>query len=244
MASEARGARLSPLERERFGIEAARLDALTPQSLKPALDFCRERDVRLLIANCRPEERAALYEGERQGFQLMDTIVVFEQRLGGTSPPVEASVEVRPARPGDKDEIVALARIAFADYVNHYHADPRLDRAAAAEVYPDWTGRLLAQRDDDHEVLVAESDGVIVGFHALARYGDRATQPLSGVRPGIQGKHVYQTMNTRGIEWAIASGAKTIDGAVQLTNTAIQRALWRRGYVPVGAYFVLHKWFD
>lgn len=245
MAHEGQATRLSPLETERFGVPSARLDAFTRGTLAEALRFCREQGVRLLIARCDAGEHDGLEAAQAEGFRVLDTILAFERRFGDRPlPAVRAAVDVRSARPGEDRAIVELAEIAFRDYVSHYHSDPRLDPRRTAEVYPDWTRRLLAERDADHEMLVADLDGRIVGFHALARDGDRVNLPLSAVGPGAEGKHVYQTMNLCGMEWAVERSARRMTGSVQLANTAIQRALVRLDFLPDHAYFTLHKWFD
>ena len=245
MAPDPSGPRLSKLDSERFGIVAARLDVLTPETLPATLAFCAERHVKLLIANARAEEHAAVYAAQQQRFEVMDVILVFERRFGTEPlPEIDASVEIRPFAVGEEAAISELGRLSFEGYVGHYQADPRLDPARTAEIYPDWTRRLLASRDVDHEVLVAVSGGQIVGFHALERRDQCVFLPLSGVRRGIHGKHVYQAMNTRGMEWSVARGARTTVGAVQIANPAIQRALVRLGYLPDHSYYTFHKWFD
>lgn len=245
MATEADALRPSPLETERFGIPSARLEPLTPKTLAESLRSCRDLGIRLLIARSDATEHAALEAAQAEGFRVMDTILAFERRFADRPlPAVSAAVELRSAKPGEERGIVELAETAFRDYVSHYHADSRLDRARTAEVYPDWTRRLLSRRDADHEMLVAAVDGRIVGFHALERNGDCVNLPLSGVGVGAEGKHVYQAMNVGGMEWAVARNARRMTGSVQLANTAIQRALVRLDFLPDHAYFTLHKWFD
>ncbi|MGH7898917.1 MAG: GNAT family N-acetyltransferase, partial [Candidatus Binatia bacterium] len=226
MAHETHAFRPSPLETERFGIASARLDSVDPATLSGALDACRAQGIRLLIARSDAAAHAALDAAQAEGFRIMDTILCFERRFGDRQlPAVRAAVEVRPAKAGEDAPIVALAESAFRDYVSHYQADSRLDRARVAEVYPDWTRRLLDSRDADHAMLVAESEGRIVGFHALERAGECVHLPLSAVGAGAEGKHLYQAMNLAGMAWAVARGARRMTGSVQLANTAIQRAL-------------------
>ncbi|MFO0677986.1 MAG: hypothetical protein U0169_15730 [Polyangiaceae bacterium] len=98
---------------------------------------------------------------ESAGGRLMDTLVHYERVLG---PDVMLAhgceVPIRPFRPSDEDAVERLARESFRGYAGHYHADPQLDPARVAEIYPSWAVRSCRSREVADEVLVAD-DGEV-----------------------------------------------------------------------------------
>lgn len=238
------GLTLSPIDEERFRIRTARVAWMTSDLLPQATRFCRGNGVVLLIANCRSEERSTLQAMEREGFRLMDTIVCFERDLTKPLPP-SGNVLVRPLRSSEEEAVGAVAAEAFRGYVSHYHADPRLDPARCDEAYPDWVRRACRARSAENEVLVSESDGAIVGLLLLQPKGPGETiSPLAGVLPGTRRQGVLYSLAVRVLEWSVEKGAKRTYAMIQLTNTAMQRAIQRVGYEPSYAYHTFHRWFD
>jgi hypothetical protein len=67
----------------------------------------------------------------------MDTLVYYRCYLVKKSLPDRNSVLIRYCVPADVERGHQIAREAFQDYHGHYHADPRLDRAACDDVYVD-----------------------------------------------------------------------------------------------------------
>jgi hypothetical protein len=141
------GPALSPLDRERFGVVTARWDAASDAELADALAFCREHDVELLIARCDTSDATAAHGLERAGALLMDTMIHFACDPARRPSDDAEAPPIRSAAREDATQVREIAGEAFRGYVGHYHADPRLDRAAADEVYPDWAYRSCLTRD-------------------------------------------------------------------------------------------------
>ncbi len=202
------------------------------------LDFCRREAVQLLIARCRVDDIRAAQAMEEAGFRLMDTWVRY---VGPLLPPAAAN-GIREARPGDLDQIEAIARVAFHAYRGHYHADPRLDPAAADEVYVSWTRRCATGEAAD-VVLVAERDGRVAGFSAL-RMADAQTGELvlGAVHPASRGRGLYRAMSLNGMAWTARRGGVRFAAATHLSNLAAQKAWARLGMMPEAAAFTFHNW--
>jgi ribosomal protein S18 acetylase RimI-like enzyme len=236
----------SPLEQERFGVRTARAETVTTASLPALLAFCAEQDVQLAIARVPTDDPAAVQALEATGFRLMDTLVtyVFDSERSALSG-AGGSVLVRPATPDDRDAVVGLASSVFARYGGHYHADPRLDRAACDAVYTDWTERSLASRGPDREVFVAADDDAILGS-IIMRVGDdgRGRVDLGAVAATARGRGVYPALLAAGVRWCIGRGMPVVAAPTQITNIAAQRAYTRFGFAIESSVYTLHKWFD
>lgn len=237
---------LSPLDRERFGIETAKASHVSLETLPAVIDFCRAHDVILLISRCLTSELQAAQAMERQGFGLMDTLVYYARSLSKTPVPTDSGqAALRPVRPGEEGTVQAVAANAFQGYMGHYHADPRLDRTQCDRVYTDWAYRSCISREVADEVLVAEVEGAIAGFATLRLNGPEESEGvLFGVASWAQSRGIYRSLMIRGMEWSVAQGATRMVVSTQITNIAVQKVWTRLGFEPSRSYYTFHKWFS
>lgn len=233
---------ISPLERERFGVAAARWDAASEEGLADALAFCRDHGVDLLIARCDTRETAAVHALERAGGLLMDTLVHLACQANGrpVSPP--GMPPVRTAAPEDAARVRAVAAQAFRAYAGHYHADRRLDRAAADEVYPDWAFRCCVDRSFADEVFVCGSGEGVAGFLTARARDPQAEILLCGVLPREQRRGVHGALTAAALAWARDRGRARVVVSTQLLNTAAQAAWLKAGFRPHGSQYTFHLW--
>lgn len=237
---------LSAIDEARFGIRMARALNVSQADLEPMLAYCRQHQVRLLIARCAAADLAAAQALEAHGFRLMDTLVHYARDLQRTPiPALPEGLTVRPVRTDEADSVGRLAARAFHGYLGHYHADERLDRQRADEVYISWAQRSCAALDAANAVLVAERDGQLAGFVTLRLVSAGAAEvPLYGVDPAFQRQGVGRALLICGLEWGLERGASTLHIATQITNTASQKVWVRLGFEPTHAHYTFHKWFD
>ncbi|MBM3151255.1 MAG: GNAT family N-acetyltransferase [Chloroflexi bacterium] len=234
---------LSPLEEARFGIRTARAMVLSMDDLPQVMDFCHAENVRLLISRCSTRDLSVAQAMERFGFSLMDTLVCFRRTLENL--PERPDVTVRPATGADIETVRAIARAAFHGYDGHYHADPRLDRAACDDLYEDWAARSCTLADLADEVLLAEVDGESAGFLTLKALEDGdADGRLYAVVPHAQGRGIGQALVREGLYWSQAEALLGMVISTQVTNIASQVSWVRVGFAPHGSFYTFHKWFD
>ena len=143
MPVEAPGIRLSQIDTDRWGVITARADGLVADELESAIGFSHQHDVQLLIARCRVEDLATTHALGLAGFLLMDTLVYYERDLVRSPASGQADRAIELMKPGDEDQVEAIARECFREYSGHYHADLRLDRAACTETYASWALSLI-----------------------------------------------------------------------------------------------------
>ncbi len=241
--------RIPALYRERFGVRVGVLDTVTAAEVVDVLARCAAQDVRLLIARCPTTDAAAVHALEAAGCRLMDTLLYFRRDLTADVPPMPAMaapVALRAARPEDADRVEAIAAEAFTGYGGHFHADPRLERAACDAVYTSWARASVLSRDVADEVLVAEvAGGEVAGFltlkFATLEIGEG---PLYGVAAEHQGQGLGGALMALGLRWLQARGATWMQMSTQVTNTRSQRVWLRLGFEPSHSSYTFHRWFD
>ncbi len=233
---------------ERFGVRVALADAVTAAGLEDVLARCAAEGAALLIARCPASDLPAAHALEAAGARLMDTLVYYRRALGPGTPPLPpppAETVIRPARGEDANRVEAITAAAFAGYDSHFHADPRLDRAACDAVYTSWARNSVLMPGVADAVLVAEVAGRVAGFLTL-KWVDEATGegPLYGVAPEFQGRGLGQALLHHGLRWFAERGAAGMQMSTQVTNTRSQTAWIRQGFRPDHALYTFHRWFD
>jgi RimJ/RimL family protein N-acetyltransferase len=237
---------LSDIDKERFGIQTARVVGVTIESLPSIMEFCKKEQVKLLIARCSMSDLKIAQTMERKGFLLMDTLVYYTLDLTNQKIPSDKGVaHFRPIRAGEEEEMRLVATESFRGYVGHYHADPRLDNNKCDEAYVDWARKACASRGHDENFLVAEIEGRIVAFGVFRiNNPDEGELFLGGIHPDFQGQGIYLSFLCRAMEWCLSKNARRIVISTQLNNIAVQKVLTRFGFEISRGYYTYHKWFD
>ena len=237
---------VSAIDTERFGITIARTQVSSSDNLHDAIRFCEENDVSMLIARCPVDETQIAQDMEAEGFRIMDTLVYYSRDLEGMFPTeVTGDIAIRTMRDGEEKQLQDVAARAFRGYYGHYHADRKLQKERCDEGYVSWVKRSSCDRDDNHDILVAVSEGRVVGF-ATVRLNSRVEGEgvIFGVDLGYQGKGIYRSFIIKAMQWCRESGAKRMIVSTQINNIAVQKVWSRVGFEPVRAYYTFHKWFE
>jgi GNAT superfamily N-acetyltransferase len=197
----------------------------------------------MLIVRCPVGAAAAAHELERHGFHLMDTLVYFKGETAHFDGRVSSSaIPIRPFRQADLAPLERTAREAFTGFKGHYHADERLDPAAATEGYVERF--LRSTRDPRFGILVAELEARPVGFLTLRRESDAAEIELNAVAPAAQGRGIYDAMVKAAGLAARTGGAAHLTVSTPISNVAPQRVWVRNGLNLEKAFYTFHGWFD
>jgi hypothetical protein len=178
---------------------------------------CRADGVAMLIARCPARDVAAAQALEAAGGRVMDVLVYAARDLVRT-PIAEHALDglLRSATPADAGAVARVAKLGFAGYQSHYHADPRLDTAACDAAYVEWARRSCESRAVADEVVVAEAGGEVVGFATVKRLSAvEADAVLFAAAPGAERHGVYRSdlyaaLMLRVLRWAKAAGARRV----------------------------------
>jgi ribosomal protein S18 acetylase RimI-like enzyme len=228
-----------------FGFPCVRANAISKANIPEALDFARRKGARVLIARCDTGDIETARSLENEGFRLADTLVFSRAELQEMQMPApHLALPIRCFRPADTEQIVAVARVIYGDYVGHYHADPLFDRAKVKEGYADWARRSCVDKSVAAEIFAAHDGERIAGFVTM-RLNDAedGEMVVGGVHPDYAGKGIYRDFLIAGMKWCIAQGRIRMVVSTQVNNYAVQRAWAQLGFKQYRSQYTFHRWF-
>lgn len=235
---------LSKFEEIRFGMRSARAIISTLDELNSILHFCQEHTVKFLITRVDTHEISVVQALEKNGFQLMDTLIYYKRDLSIPYPSISSDYEVVYASLDDLEEIQSVTRKTFKGYMNHYLADARLDPQKCDEVYVDWAARSCKKETADEMILVKQENR-IMGYLTLRNKTSQEVEgPLFAVSPESQGQGVGRILMLAGLDWARKQGGDYFVIPTQITNRASQTLWVKLGFEMENSYYTFHKWFD
>jgi GNAT superfamily N-acetyltransferase len=235
---------LSPLEEQQFGVRTTRVNEITSEAMPALLDYCRENQVRLVIARCSTEDLTTAQDLEEAGARVMDTLIYYTYEYA-RRPDAEfnSRTTIRAVRPDEVEEVCTIATRSFEGYRGHYHVDRKLDQEACDRVYPSWVRRSVLDRAVAGEVFVCEVDERMAGFATMRQNSpEEGEGVLFGVATWAQGRGIYRDLIQRGLAWCRASGSQRMVVSTQVTNLAVQKVWVRSGFEPSRSYYTFHLW--
>jgi hypothetical protein len=133
----------------------------------------------------------------------------------------------------------AVVRDAFADYRNHYRANPLFDAQAALDGYVDWAHTLM-RRSDDACVVLCEPTGEVIGV-ALTDWSDDVPDiKLAGLRSRAQGQGRYAPLVSYVMAQTLERSRAALTISTQSHNVNVMRVWARLGFLPVETLATLH----
>lgn len=237
---------ISKIESARFGITAARVtDAVA--HLDVIDSAARDAGVGMLTVRLPVSDLSRVHAFEAAGFRLMDTLVYYGMDLVDPPPsrkPPEG-LSFRLARPDDATAVAEIARAGFSGYMGHYHADPRLDDAAADAAYVEWAENSVVSMGDHAPVLLASFGSRPVGFLTLRiNSPDEFEIVLNAVHQDSQERGVYSFLVAKALEFSLNAQARRLIVSTQINNYGVQRVWARTGFTHFRSLYTLHKWYD
>lgn len=143
-------------------------------------------------------------------------------------------------RIGDESASVErVVRDAFADYANHYRANPLLDPAAALDGYVEWA-HTLAAASADSCVLLVDAAGSAVGVALVDWDHDVPDIRLAGISSRAQGRGRYGVLVSHVMQLAVERSRPAVTISTQSHNVNVMRAWSRLGFVPVDTLATMH----
>jgi glycosyltransferase involved in cell wall biosynthesis/ribosomal protein S18 acetylase RimI-like enzyme len=215
-----------------FPVARVTKDRLSEDEASRVADWCDADAVRcaFLLAAADDDETAAA--AEAVGFRPVDTRMTLE-RQGG---PIEGDaypVRIRPAKPDDREGVVALARRGHGD--TRFFFDRGFPRQRAAELYERWIDRGFDE--DDRQLIVAERDGEIAGYIVLV--DGPPTIDLIAVTDPARGSGVGSALVDAAIRRYPASPLRVI---TQARNVQAMRLYEKAGFRVLKSEVWYHRW--
>ena len=227
---------------EFWGRPIARVGAasVTPDSVRAIDAWCSYHAVACVYLLLDGMDSASTLAAERGGFFLTDVRVTFRADLHNRT--TQARPNVRPAQPRDREPLADLARVGH-DTTRFFH-DPHFDRERCGELYGRW---MLSSLDGGAAaVLVAEADGVLVGYVTceLDEDGDVGRIGLIAVAESTRRQGVGQELCEAAFDWFKEQGAESAEIVTQGRNLAGQRVFQRAGAHADTLELWFHKWYQ
>lgn len=236
---------LSELDQSRFGVVTAKATARDLDEFDRIIEGCRSQKVEFLILRIDSVDLSVVQAAEKHGAFITDVLLYFEKTLTSEGTLIlPESVRLRKAGPGDASSIGELASHVFKNYDGHYHADPRLSKDKADQVYSSWAEAACINPKVADEVLILEQKNEIIGFSALKIVAPQTFDcSLLGVSPSVRREGLFRSLLQASMQWGGSRGLTTMEYSTQLTNVPAQRGLCKAGFLPVKSCYTLHKWF-
>jgi GNAT superfamily N-acetyltransferase len=223
-------------------------DELVSALVKFAIDRCRSKDGRLLVAKTDPAAQYIVRALGLAGFEHVSTLVffAFDMRRVGMIP-VRGPLVYRPFEDGDLSGLEDVAQKSFADHFDRFTSDPRIPHEGAKRVHSEWVKNSCRGYAD--QVFVGVDGGRVIAFGTwkLEKGGYEgvgariARYDLGAVSPDYWGKGVFKDLTATAMNW-LAGKVDIIEGPTNLRNYAIQRGLTSLGWRLVGSRYNYHRW--
>jgi dTDP-4-amino-4,6-dideoxy-D-galactose acyltransferase len=225
-----------------FGRRIGRLELERPvhADVAQAMAWAHEQALDCLYALVDADARDSVRALERHGFELMDVRLTLDRPVGDRDDPPSAGIEIGEPRPGDRDDLLALARHSHRG--TRFTEDPRFGAGRAGELYAAWLGNALDEVDA--LVLVPREAGRAGGYLTLHRL--REPVPHIGVlavAPELQRRGVGRALVGEGLRRAAARGAARVSVVTQGGNASAVRFYERCGFEARRSQLWYHRWF-
>jgi ribosomal protein S18 acetylase RimI-like enzyme len=217
--------------------------------LSKAISIAREEGFKQITMRVSPRDIDVIQVACSLGFNFIDAIVTYAIDTdyidaNKIQPPKDLTIRMK--KLSDFEEIKKIARDSFLK--DRFHSDTRFDRQSADDFHEKWVENSLLGKVAD-EVIVAEVDGVPVGFTTIRRNKEisrkiglqSGSMILSAVDRKQRGKSIYKHMIAGGLKW-FKSSVDVVDLGTQVDNLPVQRAWCGLGFKPVMYMVTLHWW--
>jgi len=223
----------SILDKKRFGLKTARLNLNEEVvDVNNIIQSFITKKGQLFIVKCNSLNNEMIFQLQKKGFFLTDTMLTFSRSSIIKSEDVsDLCAEIAYARPSDSSLLADLAQRSFANYRGHYHHNPLLDNKLCDEVYTDWARRLCIDKSLADEVFLAMQNGKYVGFASL-KVDEKgiAKGGLLGVIPEYRGKGISRFLHIHRLLWCSNKNVKEIQVEISLNNKMYINLLIQMGF--------------
>lgn len=233
----------APLETARFDLRTFRatVDRTNTADLFAQI---RASNADLLILRAAPGTSSAIRQLTEYGLAPIhaDTLVTYAcdlQKLGNAGF-TEDRFEIDVAQDKDRNAIEDLITVVFAEYPNHYTANPLLAREDIVAGYREWA--LSHLHGNNRVAWVARAKGRVVALACSAF--DAATGEcqgvLHGVRPEFGRAGIYTALIRYTQHYFSQLGCKRLTIQTQSWNMPVQRVWVREGFMLVAVHETFH----
>ena len=242
----------SPAESRRFGMSVGRVlvgDLTPPDAAAQALTDALDRAVEDLLVVRWPSAMVGLAGSVAASGRIIlpaDVLTYWEVPTDVLADGVPAGADAFSVESGaehldaGRAWVEAVVRSSFAEYGNHYSANPALDPELALAGYLEWAVSSFQTHPADAMFLLDGSQPIGVATLSEDRTRGDLEVLLAGLVPGAQGRGTYaHLLRGVGLE-ARVRGLGRVIISTQAHNVRVQRAWARSGLRPFAAVTTAH----
>ncbi len=219
--------------------------ALTPAQLADITAWCQQQAIDCVYFLADAENAASNRLVEQNGFYLTDLRLIFEYRqpqAAITPSPALSDIAIRPFEPSDTDALVTIARRSYTD--SRFYYDPCFPDRKADALYETWIRNSTDGSGFADEVLIAERNGLLLGYISCKRHGTLGDIGLVGVTESARGAGVGTALVDASLSWFAQNGCDRVQVITQGRNIGAQRLYQRCGFMTADLRLWYHRWFQ
>jgi dTDP-4-amino-4,6-dideoxy-D-galactose acyltransferase len=183
------------------------------------------------------DEPGAAVHAEDAGFRLVDVRIELERPAEG-----DERSTLRPARPEDRDQLLALARENHR--ITRFYADPQFPDERCDDLYEAWMVNSL--EGWAAAVLIPDRPEDPAGY--VTCHVDETTSSgsigLIGVAPEARGRGLGHELVAGAVAWCRDSGQTRVTVVTQTRNVPALRMFESSGFRTEAVALWFHKWYD
>lgn len=228
-----------------FGVLTARITVprINVADLNRVLTECHVRGIRVIHYLADASDDDSVRAAEQAGFHLVDVRMTFEWNVTMvTTVPAATQTElvVRTYRIGDLPRLEMIARTSFKQ--TRYYYDRNYPRERCNDLYAAWIAKSC--QGDAARVIVAEQNGVIVGFVTCQLSSDNTEGAIGlvGISAEARGMGIGRTIVTEAQRWFATQRTRRVRVVTQARNITALVLYQRCGFVTSDVGFWYHKW--
>jgi hypothetical protein len=238
---------ISRIDTQRFGFPVANFsnNIENPLNLVQGL---KKYSVKLIIARIDLKNTILINQLEKIGFTYKDVQVTFNFNLKNQLPDMlHNDFLLTTYKDKHLPQLIEITKHSFANY-GHYSADDKLPKEKCLEIYIDWIQRCSDDREVADKIIIAENDGIAIGYLALKTHNTEKEQYISGVIGAVshkfRNKGVFQAINIESIYLSAKLGANRIENNVLVTNLPVMRAYTNLSFNIIRSEITMHYWYE
>lgn len=240
---------ISDIDTARFRFPIAKIP-YPCSNIETVLQELRTFSVKLIISRVNLDDLVYLNKLETLGFQIKDIQLTWNYNINILNePPLEVFKEysICSFKATHLTKMIEITKESFNNY-GHYFSDDILDKSKCLEIYLDWIIRCCRDKSLADNILVAEKDGIAIGYLALKQNEDLEGSYVSGVIGAVASKYrnigVFRSINLQSIYWAKSIGANRIENNVLATNFPVSKSYSRMNFSIIRSEATLHYWYE
>lgn len=236
---------ISNLDTLRFGFKVAKFT----NSIKNPCEIVeklRGNSTKLIIARVELKNILLINQLENIGFEYKDCQVTFNYDIRNNIIKNDFSgFVITTYKKHHLQNLIDLTKQSFDNY-GHYFADDKLDKLKCLEIYTDWIEKCCTNDDFADNIVVAEKNGVAIGYLALKTYHNEKERYIAGVIGAVDSTFrklgVFQAINKESINLAKRIGMDRIENNVLITNFPVMKTYTSLSYNIIRSEITMHCW--